>query len=131
MTTASRAMTQLASWPDLSEARPSCGTGRALRSPGAEIVHFHSGRRVDLHLTARMIHHFESDLRHSTAIRLVPGSHWMTVRLECDTDIDLLMTLVSVALQAHHGRPDPDGTPPPPCNDHLSAVLAPQHADNG
>ncbi|MEU4485446.1 luciferase family protein [Streptomyces purpurascens] len=37
-----------------------------MRSPGAEIAHFHSGRQADLHLTARMIRHLESDLRHST-----------------------------------------------------------------
>ncbi|WP_055524205.1 luciferase family protein, partial [Streptomyces graminilatus] len=111
MTATLRALTQLVSWPDLTEAEPSCRTGRALRSGGAEIVHFHSDRRVDLHLTARMIQHFEGDLSRSTAIQFVPGSQWVTIRLECDADVDLLMTLISLALQAHKGRPNIDSPP--------------------
>lgn len=119
-------MTQLASWPDLAEAQPSCGTGRALRSARAEIAHFHSDRSVDLHLTARTIRRLENDLRDSTAIRLVSGSHWVTIRLECDADIDLLMTLMSVALQAHQKWPDSDDAPPARCNDHRGVVPAPE-----
>ncbi|SDP57720.1 hypothetical protein SAMN04487981_12757 [Streptomyces sp. cf386] len=76
MVTARCALTQFASRRDLAETRPSCGTGRALRSAGAENAHFHSGRQVDMHLTARMIHHFDGGLRHSPSIQLVPGSHW-------------------------------------------------------
>lgn len=110
-------MTQLVSWPDLVEARPSCGTGRAVRSIRAEIVHFHSDRSADLHLTAGKIRRFENDLKSSSAIRLVPDSHWVTLCLECDADIDLLLTLVSVALHAHQGWPDSSSAPPTRCND--------------
>ncbi|MFI1029746.1 luciferase family protein [Streptomyces sp. NPDC020951] len=124
MTAASRALTRLAIWPDLAEGRPSCGTGRALRSGGVEIAHFHSDRSVDLHLTAKAIRRFEKDLRHSSAIRLLPGSPWVTVHLECETDIDLLMTLVSAALQAHQRHPVADDAPLPVCNDHREAALA-------
>lgn len=123
MTAASRALTRLATWPDLTEVRPTCGTGRALRSGGVEIAHFHSDRSVDLHLTAKAIRRFERDLRHSTAIRLLPGSPWVTVHLECETDIDLLLTLVSAALQAHQRHPDADATALPRCNDHREAAL--------
>ncbi|MGW0946160.1 luciferase domain-containing protein [Streptomyces sp. NPDC002623] len=124
MTAASRALTRLAIWPDLAEGRPSCGTGRALRSGGVEIAHFHSDRSVDLHLTAKAIRRFEKDLRHSSAIRLLPGSPWVTVHLECETDIDLLMTLVSAALQAHQRYPVAGDAPLPVCNDHREAALA-------
>ncbi|MER6955753.1 luciferase family protein [Streptomyces sp. NPDC000618] len=124
MTAASRALTRLAIWPDLAEGRPSCGTGRALRSGGVEIAHFHSDRSVDLHLTAKAIRRFEKDLRHSSAIRLLPGSPWVTVHLECETDIDLLMTLVSAALQAHQRHPVADDAPLPVCNDQREAALA-------
>ncbi|WP_327316837.1 luciferase domain-containing protein [Streptomyces sp. NBC_01235] len=123
MTAASRALTRLATWPDLAEGRPSCGTGRALRSGGVEIVHFHSDMSVDLHLTAKAIRRFERDLRHSTAVRLLPGSPWVTVHLECETDIDLLMTLVSAALQAHQRHPAAEGAALPRCNDHREAAL--------
>ncbi|MEV1062633.1 luciferase family protein [Streptomyces sp. NPDC050263] len=124
MTAASRALTRLAIWPDLVEGRPSCGTGRALRSGGVEIAHFHSDRSVDLHLTAKAIRRFERDLRHSSAIRLLPGSPWVTVHLECETDIDLLMTLVSAALQAHQRHPVAADAPFPVCNDQRAAALA-------
>ncbi|MEU9734318.1 luciferase family protein [Streptomyces sp. NPDC048002] len=123
MTAAWHAMAQLASWPDLVEAPPSCGTGRALRSTRAEIAHFHSDRSVDLHLTAGAIHRFERQLRDSTAIHLIPGSHWVTVRMECEVDISLLMTLMSAALQAH-GRWPTGAASPVRCNDRRETVLA-------
>ncbi|MEU9284636.1 luciferase family protein [Streptomyces sp. NPDC048275] len=124
MTLASRAMARLASWPDLTEARPSCGTGRALRSAHGEIVHFHSDREVDLHLTARAIHRFEDHLKGATVVRMVPGSRWVTIRLEVDADIDLLLTLVSVALQSHQAWPVPRDAPPAGCNDHRRVTLS-------
>ncbi|MFD9432621.1 luciferase family protein [Streptomyces sp. NPDC060002] len=128
MTAASRALTRLATWPDLAEVRPSCGTGRALRSGGVEIAHFHSDRSVDLHLTGKAIRRFERDLRHSTAIRLLPGSPWVTVHLECETDIDLLMTLVSAALQAHQRHPAADLAVLPRCNEDREVALTRESA---
>ncbi|MFF4587959.1 luciferase family protein [Streptomyces sp. NPDC001388] len=124
MTTAWHALAQLVSWPDLTETGSSCGTGRALRSAGAELAHFHSDRRVDLHLTAGAIRRYERDLRRSTAIRLVPGSHWVTVRLECEADVSLLMTLMSAALRAHQEGPDTPDAPAARCNDRLETALA-------
>lgn len=128
MTTAWHALAQLASWPDLTEVRSSCGTGRALGSAGGEIAHFHTERSVDLNLTVRAIRRYEPDLRRSTAIRLVPGSHWVTVRLECESDVNLLMTLMSAALRAHQERPDTAGASlaasPARCNDRLETALA-------
>ncbi|MFI5675350.1 luciferase domain-containing protein [Streptomyces cellulosae] len=124
MTTGSRAMTRLADWPDLVEARPSCGTGRALRTDGAEIAHFHSGRMADVHLSAAAIWRLRGDLKNSTALRLVPGSAWVTVRLECESDIDLLLTLVSVALKAHQGSPTGAPAPAARCNDHRGFAVA-------
>ncbi|MDF3148402.1 MULTISPECIES: luciferase family protein [unclassified Streptomyces] len=111
MTPAQRAMERLEVWPDLSSGPASCGAGRALRSVHSEIVHFHSDRDVDLHLTVSAIRRFHDDLQESTAIRLVPGSGWVTVHLDCDTDVDLLMSLVSAALKAHQNRPSPAGRP--------------------
>lgn len=104
-------MERLEVWPDLSPGPASCGEGRALRSVHSEIVHFHSERDVDLHLTVSAIRRFHDDLQESTAIRLVPGSGWVTVHLDCDTDVDLLMSLVSAALKAHQNRPPAAGGP--------------------
>jgi hypothetical protein len=124
MTTGLRALARLTDWPDLVEARPSCGRGRALRTDGAEIAHFHSDRMADVHLSAPAIWRLKGDLKGSTALRLVPGSAWVTVRLECESDIDLLSTLVSVALKAHQGSPAAEPTAAARCNDHRRVAIA-------
>ncbi|MCX4910888.1 luciferase family protein [Streptomyces sp. NBC_00878] len=131
MTLAVRAMTQLAGWPDLVEVRPSCGTGRALRSAQSEIVHFHSDQDVDLHLTARAMQRFEGHLKDATAIRMVPGSRWVTIRLEVNTDIELMLTLASLALQAHQTWPVADDMPSAGCNDHRGTALPREHLSGG
>ncbi|MBC2864562.1 luciferase domain-containing protein [Streptomyces mexicanus] len=110
MTLAARALAQLAGWPDLTEAEPSCGIGRAVSSVHGEIAHFHSERDVDLQLTARAIRRLAGDLRRFDAVRVVPGSSWVTIRLDASADVDLLLSLTSVALQALQAdRPADDG----------------------
>lgn len=117
-------MERLRTWPDLTLCKAGCGTGQALRSTRDEVVHFHSGRDVDLHLTRRAIQRFRYDLSASTAIQLVPGSNWVTVHLDCDTDTDLLLTLVSVALKAHQAAPLSSPVPVSTrCNFHRVTVL--------
>ncbi|BFO19511.1 DUF5519 family protein [Streptomyces sp. KM77-8] len=118
-------MERLLTWPDLSACSPGCGTGQALRTARDEIVHFHSARDVDLHLTQRAVQRLHYDLGGSSAIQLVPGSSWVTVHLDCSTDVDLLLSLVSVALKAHQNRP-PSALPAPAgCNFHRVTVLPP------
>lgn len=95
------AMERLAFWPDLHGAVPACGAGPALCSGEAEIVHFHGECDADLQLTAGALQRLRPELSRSTAIRLHPGSPWVTVHLDCEDDITLLTSLVSVALQAH------------------------------
>ena len=128
MTLAQRAFERLHAWPDLTKGPASCGTGRALRSAHDEIVHFHSDRDVDLHLTHRAIQRFQYDLGGSSAIHLVPGSRWVTVHLDCDADVDLLLSLVSIALKAHQTQQAAD--PPSGCNFHRVTVL-PRSAAGG
>ncbi|MFB9463954.1 luciferase domain-containing protein [Streptomyces cinereospinus] len=128
MTLAQRALERLAVWPDLTAGPASCGTGRAVRTARSEIAHFHSARDVDLHLTRRAIRRIAQDLSVSTAIRLVPGSRWVTVHLDCDTDVDLLLSLVSVALQAHQAGPPAEPATPGGCNFRRVTVLRPDPA---
>ncbi|MFB6847247.1 luciferase family protein [Streptomyces sp. NPDC056373] len=124
MTLAQRAMERLQAWPDLKAGPASCGTGRALRCVRDEIVHFHSARDVDLHLTRRAIQRFHYDLAGSSAIRLLSGSGWVTVHLDCEADVDLLLSLTSIALKAHQAPPaDDDGPRPAGCNFHRVTVL--------
>ncbi|MEU3890472.1 luciferase family protein [Streptomyces sp. NPDC029041] len=124
MTLAQRAMERLQAWPDLKAGPASCGTGRALRSARDEIVHFHSARDVDLHLTRRAIQRFHYDLAGSSAIHLLPGSCWVTVHLDCEADVDLLLSLMSIALKAHQTPPaDDEGPRLAGCNFHRVTVL--------
>ncbi len=122
MNLAQQALERLDAWPDLTAGPASCGTGRALRSPHSEIVHFHSDREADLHLTSGAIQRFSGDLAESTAIRMVPGSRWVTVHLECEADVDLLLSLVSMALKAHQTWP-PSRSMPEACNFRRVTVL--------
>ncbi|MFG3100762.1 luciferase family protein [Streptomyces sp. NPDC048182] len=124
MTLAQRAMERLQTWPDLTSGEASCGTGRSLGSARDDIVHFHTGRDVDLHLTRRAIQRLHHDLDGSTAIHLVPGSRWVTVHLDCEADVDLLLSLVSMALKAHQAVPQgPRDESPRGCNFHRVTVL--------
>ncbi|MFI9650401.1 luciferase family protein [Streptomyces sp. NPDC052040] len=123
MTLAQRALERLQAWPDLTVEPASCGTGRALRSRYSEIVHIHGDHEADLHLTNGALRRFSGDLAGSTAIRMVPGSRWVTVHLDCDTDVDLLLSLVSVALHAHQTRPPSESPPREPCNFRRVTVL--------
>jgi uncharacterized membrane protein len=122
MTLAARAFAQLATWPDLAEAEASCGVGRALRAADGEIAHFHSDDHVDLYLTARAIRRFEEHLTAAAAVQLMPRSQWVTLRLHANADVHLLMTLVSLVLQAHQAWPVPDDVPRAQCNEHHSAA---------
>ncbi|CAM5486257.1 luciferase domain-containing protein [Streptomyces aurantiogriseus] len=123
MTLAERAMQRLEVWPDLLAGQASCGTGRALRSVHSEILHFHTDRDVDLHLTVPAIQRIRRDLRESTAVRLVPGSRWVTVHLDCDADVDLLMSLVSMALKAHLAEAPGTGPTSASCNFHRVTLV--------
>lgn len=101
MTAAHRAMAQLETWPNLVSGSPRCAVGQAFRTTEYEVVHFHSDHAADLHLTHPAIERLLPELRRSSAIRLTPGSAWLTVLLDCDADVELLLSLVSVALKAH------------------------------
>ncbi|MFF3710977.1 luciferase domain-containing protein [Streptomyces phaeochromogenes] len=131
MTLAASALAQLATWPDLAEAEPSCGMGRALRTAHGEIAHFHSDDHVDLYLTARAIRQFEEHLAAATAVQLVPGSQWVTLRLDVTADVHLLMTLVSLALQMRQAWPVQGNVPRAECNDQRSAVRPRENLGGG
>ncbi|WP_456294351.1 luciferase domain-containing protein [Streptomyces mirabilis] len=87
------------------------------------MAHFHSDLDVGLHLTARAIRRFEDHPTNASAVRLVPGSQWVTLHLEVAADIDLLMILVSLALQTHQAWPVPGDGPRTRCNDQHSEAL--------
>jgi hypothetical protein len=121
MTVADRVMEQLASWSSLAHRPSGCVTGEALWAGAREIAHLHGDRRVALCLTTDTITRLREHLALCSAVRLRPDSPWVTVVVECDTDADLLMTLVSAALQAH-GAQWPTSEPVP-CDIDQSTII--------
>ncbi|MFF1737707.1 luciferase family protein [Streptomyces sp. NPDC058247] len=136
MTAAHRAMTQLESWPNLVSGSPRCAVGRAFGTAGCDIVHFHANDAADLYLTRTAVERLLPQLRDSTAIRVRPGASWITVLLDCDDDVALLLTLISVALKEHDavsGHEEEYGGPraarsAPPCDWEPQAIRAPRAA---
>lgn len=127
MKAACRAWEQLESWADLTTAPASCGQGRALIADGGEIAHLHNDHDADLNLTDEAIERMRTELEQSTAVRLHSGTGWVTLRLDCDQDAELMVSLVSIALQAHaRHRPQ---TAVRPCNlGHISIMRAEQES---
>ncbi|MZD09612.1 hypothetical protein GTW43_31710 [Streptomyces sp. SID5785] len=112
MTAAQIAMTELGTWPDLVSGPPRCAVGHAFGAAGHDLVHFHSDDCADLYLTSSAVQRLLPQLRRASAIRVHPGASWITVLLECDTDVHLLLSLVSVALKEHGEH----ACPSPPCD---------------
>ncbi|MDF9817041.1 luciferase family protein [Streptomyces sp. SPB162] len=107
----------------MSAAPARCGTGTAVLADGGEIAHFHSERQADLYLGRPAIERLREELGHSTALRLVPGSGWVSVVLGGARDADLVVTLASVALRAQTDRVA--GADAGVCNlDHISIIPA-------
>ncbi|MBT2438596.1 DUF5519 family protein [Streptomyces sp. ISL-36] len=104
------------SWPSLIAGRAHCGAELGLGTETHDIVHFHGEHEADVHLTRAMIAKLRPALLGSSALRLRAGSGWVTVRLDMGSDIDLLATLVSAALQASsRGQDAPSDTAPDGC----------------
>ncbi|MGW1893200.1 luciferase domain-containing protein [Streptomyces sp. NPDC002004] len=103
MTAVHRAMARLGTWPNLVSGRPQCAVGHAFATTEYDVVHFHSEDAADVNLTSTAVERLLPHLRHSSAIRVIPGAAWVTVLLDCDADVELLLSLVSVALKAHTG----------------------------
>lgn len=114
MTAAHRAMALLETWPNLVSGPPRCTVGQAFASAGHEIVHFHSDDSADLYLTRTAVERLLPQLAHASAIRVRPGASWITVLLDCDADVQLLLGLVSVALKEHCAVTP--RRPSPPCD---------------
>ncbi|WP_042444260.1 luciferase family protein [Streptacidiphilus jiangxiensis] len=115
MDAAEYALQQLTTWPDLSPGPPSCDVGRALVAGSNEIVHIHSARSADVHLTATVIRRMRGELERSHELRLQGDSPWVTIRIESPSGARLLFTLTSLALHAH-ARREGDPVPAAPCS---------------
>ena len=66
-----------------------------------QIVHLHQPDGARLCLTWPVIQRLSDALTENGQVRLEPDSDWVRVRPDSDGDIGLLVSLVSVAIQAN------------------------------
>ncbi|MCW2901441.1 MAG: hypothetical protein JWO67_3706 [Streptosporangiaceae bacterium] len=98
---ADRVADQLRGWPALSVCPVDSGTSSGFALDTHQIVHLHSANEAELYLTWPVIQRMHKVLRGSGQVMLVPGEEWVRVHLDSDSDVRVLMSLVSVAIQAN------------------------------
>jgi hypothetical protein len=98
---ASRALEQLREWPALKVCRAECGAGMGLAVSAGQIVHLHRPDEAELYLTWPVIRRLSAALADTEQVRFSAGGDWIWLRLDCASDVRLLVSLVSVAIQAN------------------------------
>lgn len=104
------AMSRVAAWPSVRRERADCRFGTALSVGGRQVVHFHADGAVELRLTWPVIRRLRRPLLECGRVRMAPGGDWIRMRLDADSDVDLFVSLASVAIKAgapsqmDHGR---------------------------
>src|SRR5512139_4029408 len=94
-----RVISRLDAWPTLRTGRARCGVGVGVSTGSHEIMHLHSADEADLRLTRPVIERMKDAFEESGQVHADPDGDWVSVRLESDHDVDLLLSLVSVAIQ--------------------------------
>jgi Luciferase len=97
---ADQALEQLREWPALNACRADCGAGMGLAVSTRQIVHLHQPDEAELYLTWPVIQRLRPALAGSEQVQIAPGSDWVRLRLDCTSDVRLLVSLVSVAIKA-------------------------------
>jgi Luciferase len=98
---ADRALEQLRHWPALQVCRAECGMAIGVTADSAQIIHLHQPDEARLWLTRPVIQRLRHALSGNSQIHLEQDGGWIRVRLDSDGDVGLLVTLASLAIQAH------------------------------
>ncbi|MQY03228.1 luciferase domain-containing protein [Actinomadura macrotermitis] len=98
---ADRTIRHLKGWPALRLCRADCGTGRAFTLGSEQILHLHGPHEAELYLTAPIVQRINGALGECAMVTTRQGSGWVRFRLESETDVALLVSLVSVAIKAN------------------------------
>lgn len=98
---AARALEQLGAWPALNVCRAPAVGGDGLAVDSRQIVHLHRTDEAEVYLTQSAVARLRKALVASGRVEFQAGSGWVKVRLECDSDVSLLASLVSVAIKAN------------------------------
>jgi hypothetical protein len=100
-----RVIAQVTAWPSVSASRADCGMGVGLSVNTHQIVHLHTPGGAHVRLTRPVILRMEDALLHSGRVEVEPSEDWVSVRLDSDSDVALLVSLVSVAIKATATEP--------------------------
>jgi len=100
-----RVIAQVTAWPALSAGRATCGRGVALSVDSRQIVHLHDLSPAHVRLTRPVIKRMADALHASGRVEMEPGTDWVSMRLDSEGDVALLLSLVSVAIKAHTAEP--------------------------
>jgi hypothetical protein len=100
-----RVISQVTGWPSVSASRAECGMGVGLSVDTHQIVHLHAQGGAHVRLTRAVIVRMEDALLDSGRVEMESGEDWVSVRLDSDSDVALLLSLVSVAIKATAAEP--------------------------
>jgi hypothetical protein len=75
--------------------------GRALALHGLQVVHLHGDDSAEVFLTQPVIGRLDAALSASGRVDIFADAGWVQVRLDTESDLFLLQSLVSLAIQAH------------------------------
>ncbi|WP_157996072.1 luciferase domain-containing protein [Thermomonospora amylolytica] len=92
---------QVRGWPALRVCQAECGTGRALAVGARQIVHFPSENEAEVYLTGPVVHRMREVLLRCGPVLPEPPGPWIRLRLGGDSDAELLISLISVAIKAN------------------------------
>lgn len=111
---ADRVIDRFRNWP-LTACRADCPPGRALAVSGLQIVHLHQGDLAEVFLTRPVICRLTAALTASGRVDLPSDVGWVQVHLDTDSDLFLLESLVSLAIQANDPAHGPSHRTIPTC----------------
>ena len=98
---ADRALEHLREWPGLQVCGAGQGTGIGIAVSSRQIVQLRRPDQADLCLTWPVVRRLGAALADSGQVQFEPGDDWIRVRLGVASDLALLESLVSVAIQAN------------------------------
>jgi hypothetical protein len=100
-----RVISQVTAWPSVSAGRAACGMGVGLSVNTHQIVHLHPQGGAHVRLTRAVIARMEDALVQSGRVEMAASTDWVSMRLDSDGDVALLLSLVSVAIKAISSEP--------------------------
>ena len=98
------ALEQLRTWPALQIRAAGRGAAVGIAGSAAKIAYLRRPDEVKLFLSRPVIHRLSAALTSNGQVHAEPDSDWIQIRLSGDSDVRLLLSLVSLAIQTSSGR---------------------------